>query len=91
MILCQLDFGKRHQICQEKVQTLVIATRELHGIVMDPEHVTLAWCVRFAGQIITRTVKGADGLTAFQRAFRKYLVLRSEQEEDSDHGQIFGR
>ena len=38
---------------------------------MDPEHVALAWCVRFAGQIISRTVKGADGLTAFQRAFQR--------------------
>ena len=90
---------------KENVRTLVIATRELHGVVMDPEHVALDWCVRFAGLIISRTVKGADGLTAFQRAFqrashprampaawrRKDLVLGSEQEEDSDHGQVFGR
>ena len=56
---------------KEKVQTLVTATRELRGVVMDPEHVALAWCVRFAGQIISRTVKGTDGLTAFQRAFQR--------------------
>ena len=56
---------------KEKERTLVIATRELHGVVTDPEHVALAWCVRFAGQIISRTVKGADGLTAFQRAFQR--------------------
>ena len=56
---------------KEKVRTLVIATRELHGVVMDPEHLALAWCVRFAGQIISRTVKGTDGLTAFQRAFQR--------------------
>ena len=30
---------------KEKVRTLVIATRELHGAVMDPEHVAVAWCV----------------------------------------------
>ena len=30
---------------REKVQTLVIAIRELHGVVMDFEHVALAWCV----------------------------------------------
>ena len=30
-----------------------------HGVVMDLEHVALGWCVRFAGQIISRTVKGA--------------------------------
>ena len=56
---------------KEKVRMLVIATRELQGVVMDPEHVALAWCVRFAGQIISRTVKGADGLTAFQRAYQR--------------------
>ena len=56
---------------KEKVRTLVIATRELHGVVVDLEHVALAWCVRFAGQIISRTVKGEDGLTARQRAFHR--------------------
>ena len=30
---------------KEKVRTLLIATRGLHGAVMDPEHVALAWCV----------------------------------------------
>ena len=54
---------------KEKVRTLAHATRELHGVIKDPEHVALAWCVRFAGQIISRTVKGADGLIAFPRAF----------------------
>ena len=56
---------------KEKVRTLVTATRELHGVVMDFEHVALAWCVCFAGQIISRTVKGADRLTAFQRALQR--------------------
>ena len=56
---------------KEKVRTLVNATRELRGVVMDPEHVALAWCVRFAGQVISRTLKGADGLTVFQRAFQR--------------------
>ena len=63
---------------KEKVRTLVIATRELHGVVMDLEHVALAWCVRLAGQIISRTVK------------RKDLVVGSRKEEDSDHSQVFG-
>ena len=27
---------------KEKMRTLVITTRELHGVVMDPEHVALA-------------------------------------------------
>ena len=30
---------------KKNVRTLVIARRELHGAVMDPEHVALAWCV----------------------------------------------
>ena len=88
------------------MRTLVIATRELHGAAMDPEHVVLAWCVcvRFAAQIMSRTVKGADWLTAFQRAFqrashpramiaaleRQDLVLGSKQEEDSDRRQVLG-
>ena len=40
-------------------------------MVMDLEHVALAWCVRFAGQIISGTVIGAEGLTAFERAFQR--------------------
>ena len=56
---------------KEKVRTLVIATRELHSVVMDPKHVALAWCVPFAGQIFSRTVKGADGLNAFRSACGK--------------------
>ena len=53
------------------MRTLVIATRDLHGVVMNPEQVALAWCVRSADQIMSRSVKGADGLTAFQRAFQR--------------------
>ena len=69
---------------------------------MDPERVALGWCVRLVGQIISGTVKGADGLTAFQRvsacvsstshAFstgRQDLELGSEQEGDSDRRQAF--
>ena len=56
---------------KEKVRTLVIATRELFGLVMNLEHVALAGCLRFTGQIISRAVKGADGLIAFQRAFQR--------------------
>ena len=35
------------------------------------EHVALAWCVRFPVHIMSRTAKGAGGLTAFQRAFQR--------------------
>ena len=73
-----------------------MATRELRGVVADPEHVALAWCARCVGQKMSRTVKDADGLSAFQRAVqrameRKDLVLGSEQEEGSDHRQVLGR
>ena len=60
-----------------KVRTLVTVICELHGVVMDLEHVALAWCVRFAGQVISRTVKDADGLTAFQRAFQRAFHPRA--------------
>ena len=56
---------------KEKVRTLVIVRRDLHGVVMDPGRVALAWCLRFAGQTVSCTKKAADGLTAFQRAFQR--------------------
>ena len=46
-------------------------SQSAHGVVMDLEHVVLTWCARFAGQINSRNVKGADGLGAFQRAFQR--------------------
>ena len=46
-------------------------TRDLHGVVMDPERVVVAWCVRFAGKIISCSVKGANGFSVFQRAFQR--------------------
>ena len=79
--------------------TLVIATRELNGVA-----VALAWCVRFAGQIISSIVKSADELVASKVHFSVRLNPRampsakgekicfgSEQEADSDHGQVFGQ
>ena len=52
------------------LRTLVIAARKLHAGLMGPKHVALAWCVRFGGQISSRTVKRRGGLTAFQRAYQ---------------------
>ena len=56
---------------KEKVRVLVIGARELHGATIDRNHVTLPWCIRFAGQVLSRRVKGHDGLTAFQRAYQR--------------------
>ena len=68
------------------------ATRELRGAVMDLRECGAGlMSVRFAGQIISHTVKGADGLTAFRRAFAQEFVPGSEEEEYSDHGQVLGR
>ena len=67
------------KLVKEKVGILVIAIRELHGVVMDPEHVAMVWCVRVAGQIMSRTVKGTDGLTAFQRAFQRSCLPFGEK------------
>ena len=46
---------------KEKVRVLVIGARELHGATIDRSHVTLPWYIRFAGQVLSRTVKGHDG------------------------------
>ena len=62
---------------EAEVRTMVIATRELHGVVMDPEHVALGWCVRVAGQIISRTVKGEDGLSDFSRCVSTHVSSES--------------
>ena len=43
---------------------------EMHGIkseVGNHRHKLLPWAVRYAGQIHSRTVKGPDGMTAWQR------------------------
>ena len=37
---------------------LVIGDRELHGATIDRNHATLLWCIKFAGQVLSRTVKG---------------------------------
>ena len=88
---------------KEKVRTLVIATRELPGVVMDPEHVALAWCVRFADNFlhcaqrrcahcISTCFSACVSSTSHARSMRrKDLVLGSEQEEGSDHRQVFRR
>ena len=61
---------------------MVIATRELHGVVM--EHVALAWCVCVAGWIISSTVKGAGGFTALQRALQRTSHPRATPSEWRD-------
>ena len=47
------------RLVRKKVRPLVVASRELHGVVMSLEHVALALCVRFAEQITFRAVKGS--------------------------------
>ena len=79
------------KLVKEMVRALVMATRELHGVVMDREHVALAWCVRFAAQIISRTVKGADGLTAFQSAFQRTSHPRAILSACGEKSPVFGR
>ena len=90
---------------KEKVRVLVIGARELHGATIDRNHVTLPWCIRFAGQVLSRTVKGHDGLTGFQRAYQrkshprplpaawgeKGPVLGGHQEKDTAERQVRGR
>ena len=56
------------------------ATRELHGEVMDPEHVLLAWCVRFAA--FQRVFQRASHSRAMPSAWReKILYLKSSKKK----------
>ena len=54
---------------KEKVRTLVIAA---HGL--SQEHVW-SWCLRFAGQTMSRMVKGRDGVTAFASGREKVFHM----------------
>ena len=60
-----------------KVRVLVIGARELHDATSDRSHVTLPWCIRFDAQVLSRTVKGHDGLTDFQLAYQCKSYPRS--------------
>ena len=91
---CVSWHGGERQV-KEKVRTLVIATRELHGVVMDLEHVALAWCVRFAGHFpyrdgrpwthcIPTWMSACVSPTGHACSMgRRDLILGSEQEEGS--------
>ena len=48
------------RIAKEKVRTMVCYARELHGVTVGKSHVSLPCCV--AGQTISRSHRGADGL-----------------------------
>ena len=61
------------KLVEAEVRTLVIATRELHGVVMDRGHVAL----RVAGQIISRTVKGEDWLSDFSTCISTHVSSES--------------
>ena len=57
-----------HQI-KCKTRTLVSAARSSHGIAIPRDHVCLPWAIKYAGQILCRSHKGADGRTAWNRCF----------------------
>ena len=99
-IRCSVSWHGGERQVKEKVGTLVIATRELHGVAMDPEHVALAWCVRFAGHFpycdgrpwthcIPTCMSACVSPTGHACSMgRRDLILGSEQE-GSDHRQVF--
>ena len=87
------------KLVKEKVRTLVIATRKLHGVVMDPVHVALAWYVHFCwsnqspyrercrwAHCIPTCISACASPTSHACMVRKDLVLGSEQEEGSCRG-----
>ena len=53
------------------VENAVKQLKEKVRVLIVRNHVTLLWCIKFAGQVLSRTVKGQDGLTAFQRAYQR--------------------
>ena len=55
---------------KDKTRCLWLQFCEMHGIRAETgnhRHQLLPWAVRYAGQLHTRTVKGADGRTGWQR------------------------
>jgi len=55
---------------KDKTRCIWLQFCEMHGLKTETgnhRHKLLPWAVRYAGQLHTRTVKGTDGRTAFQR------------------------
>ncbi len=58
------------KIIKDDTRVIWMQFCEMHGIkseVGNHRHKLLPWAVRYAGQMHTRTVKGSDGRTAWQR------------------------
>lgn len=55
-------------VLKAKVRCLWHMACELHGIKQSERHAMLPWCVQYAAQLVSRTVIGPDGLTAWRRA-----------------------
>ena len=55
------------RIVKEKTRCIWKQACELHGMEPETKHPVLPWCVQYAGQLISRTVVGLDGLTAWRR------------------------
>ena len=63
--------GKCRVICSQ--------TSELHGLELDAKHPLLPWAVAYAGQLVTRTVVTADGLTSYRKITGRREVPRPLQ------------
>ena len=64
------------KLIKDKTSTLICWAKELHGVTMSSSHNNLAWAVQYAGQLIFRSHRGDDGLTAWQRHTGKREVPR---------------
>lgn len=72
-----------HQL-KNKCRALWHQACELHQIGGESHHRLLSWCVQFAGQLVTRTRKGTDGMTSWsivtgRREFPRKLVPWGER------------
>ena len=61
---------------KEKVRKLMCFARDLHGVTIGKSHVSLAWCVRLAAQIICRSHRRTYGMTGYRRAYGRSRMPR---------------
>ena len=61
---------------KDKVRCIWHQACELHGVPAGLKHLVLAWCVRYAAQLLSRNVVGKDGKTAWRRHTGRYQFPR---------------
>ena len=60
------------KVVKEKVRCVWHQACELHGVAPGAKHPMLPWCIQYAAQLLSRTVAGADGRTAWRRTTGRF-------------------